>query len=236
VGQGKQKEQVKKYSSGVGTQDFSSNQGAGEFISSGKGWKLHSRRNSLESANGEDFEAMKKMSFILCVVLISLASWGQAPAVQDHASREDVLKLMNVMRCREMVKSTMDAAMAQLMPAMHQKMKQKEPDISEAELADFDKIMSDYFKQMPFDAMFDAMIPAYEKNLTSKEVKAMIDFYSSPLGQSVLAKMPAVSVDAMKEMQPILLKSMEGMDTYMEAKIKELQKKYPHKSESKPTT
>lgn len=179
---------------------------------------------------------MKKMSLALCVVLFSLASWAQTPAVQDHASREDVVKLMDVMRCRDMVKSTMDAMMAQMLPAMHQKMKQKEPDMSEAELADFDKIMADYLNQMPFDAMFDAMIPAYEKNLTSKEVKAMIDFYSSPVGQSVLGKMPAVSGDAMKEMQPILLKSMEGMDAYMEAKIKELQKKYPHKSDSKPTT
>jgi hypothetical protein len=179
---------------------------------------------------------MKKLLLALTVFLLVTSGWAQTSATQDHASREDVLKLMNLMKCREMAKSVTGSMMAQMLPAMHQKMKQQEPDVSDAELADFDKILQDYINQMPFDAMFDAMVPAYERNLTKAEVGAMIDFYSSPLGQSALAKMPAISGDAMKQMQPILIKSMDNMEPYMEAKIKELKKKYPHNNSTKPTS
>lgn len=172
---------------------------------------------------------------LMAVLLLATGGWAQAQATTDRASHEDVLKLMELMRCREMTKTVTDSMMSQMLPAMHQRMKQTQPNISDAELADFDKIIGDFMQQMPFDEMFKAMIPAYEKNLTAAEVKAMIDFYSSPTGQSVLAKMPAISADAMKEMQPILMKSMDNMDSYMQTKIKELQQKY-HPEAAKPTS
>jgi hypothetical protein len=120
----------------------------------------------------------------------------------------------------------MDGMMSQLLPGMKQEMKQKDPNMPEAELADFDKIMADYMNQLPLDDMVNAMIPAYENHLTRTEVQAMTSFYSSPPGQSVLAKMPVIGAEYMKTLQPMMLNWVREMEASMKPKIEELRAKY----------
>jgi len=163
------------------------------------------------------------LSFAL---LFSLAVNGQTPPTPDRPSHEDVVKLMKLMKCREQAKEMMDGMMSQLLPGMKQEMKQKDPNMPEAELADFDKIMADYMNQLPLDDMVNAMIPAYENHLTRTEVQAMTSFYSSPPGQSVLAKMPVIGAEYMKTLQPMMLNWVREMEASMKPKIEELRAKY----------
>jgi hypothetical protein len=48
------------------------------------------------------------------------------------------------------------------------------------------------------DAFLASYREIYAKNLSLAEIKAMTDFYSTPVGQSVLAKLPSINQDAMQ--------------------------------------
>ncbi|MEL6161713.1 MAG: DUF2059 domain-containing protein [Cyanobacteria bacterium J06627_32] len=41
------------------------------------------------------------------------------------------------------------------------------------------------------------LIPVYERNFTDAEISAMVDFYQTPEGQSIIAKMPLLVEDSM---------------------------------------
>lgn len=178
---------------------------------------------------------MRRAAICLTLFAILLGSFicaAQQPAAGDRASRDQIVKLMELLKCREQVNTTMDAITRQMLLTIHQQMREKDPKVSDAEIAEFDKIMIDYLKKLPFDEMFEAMIPVYEANFTRAEVGAMIDFYSSAVGQSILAKMPMVTVDAMKAMQPAMTKNMETLTNDMQKKMEELVRKYHPAPES----
>jgi hypothetical protein len=48
------------------------------------------------------------------------------------------------------------------------------------------------------DAFLASYREIYAKNLTLAEIKAMTDFYATPVGQSVLAKLPSINQDSLK--------------------------------------
>ena len=47
------------------------------------------------------------------------------------------------------------------------------------------------------DALIANIVPIYERNFTDAEIDAMITFYQTPEGQSVIAKMPIVLSESM---------------------------------------
>jgi hypothetical protein len=48
------------------------------------------------------------------------------------------------------------------------------------------------------DELIALVIPIYERHFTHAEVKELIEFYQSPLGQKMLAKMPLVSTECIE--------------------------------------
>ena len=55
--------------------------------------------------------------------------------------------------------------------------------------------------------MTDAMIPAYAETFSTDELTKLDEFYESPVGQSILAKMPV----AMQKMMPVMVQLMPEM-------------------------
>ena len=74
--------------------------------------------------------------------------------------------------------------------------------------------------KFPVDEMLDLMIPVYQKYLTKVEADALVEFYSSAVGQSVLTKMPAISVEAMQRTQPMLVKYMTNTMDDLQGRLK----------------
>ncbi len=162
---------------------------------------------------------------ILCalfIVLLSAVALAQQPAPADQATHEQVVTLMNVMKAREQAKQMADVMIVQMLSML----RQQNSSMSEPEFAEFKAVVSDYMQKMPFDSMVDAMLPAYENNLTKAEAQAMIQFYSTPEGQSILAKMPRLQKESMDAMTPTLTKYMESIDAEMKAKIEQIVTKY----------
>jgi uncharacterized protein len=94
--------------------------------------------------------------------------------------------------------------------------------------ADFEarmnKMLDDSMKSFPWNEMLDAMVPVYQKHLTTGDVDALVVFYGSPTGQKMLREMPAMMGEAMQAMMPMLRKQMEAMQQHIQQELAEMVK------------
>jgi uncharacterized protein len=124
------------------------------------------------------------------------------------ASREDILKLFQVMQIREQMLQVMKQASLQMRSITHEQLRKENPSITEAELAKIDARSDQILNTIPIGDMLDDMVPVYQKHLTKTDVDAMVTFYSSPTGKKILHEMPAMTAEGMRAMQPRLLQIM----------------------------
>ena len=106
------------------------------------------------------------------------------------ATKADIQRYLEVMHSHEMMQQMADTMTKQMRQMLHQqflKDKDKLPQDFEDRM---NKLMDDMFRDMPWDEMVQAMIPAYQKHLTRGDVNQLIAFYSSPTGQKLLREMP----------------------------------------------
>jgi uncharacterized protein len=60
-----------------------------------------------------------------------------------------------------------------------------------------DEFWTDFVASFDPKQMEDLVVPIYVKNLTPEEMRASIQFYSSPVGQSLVHKLPAILQQSM---------------------------------------
>jgi uncharacterized protein len=132
----------------------------------------------------------------------------QTPAAAP-ATREEVLKLFDVMQIRQQMHLAMQQVMQQTRTMSHEALKTRHPDISAEELARVDAMSEQSVKDVPIDGMLDDMIPVYQKHLSKADVDAMIAFYSTPTGQKLLREMPAMTAEGMQAVYPRIQKQMD---------------------------
>ena len=56
--------------------------------------------------------------------------------------------------------------------------------------------MDSYQKKFNPDDMTDGLVAIYDKHFTEDEIKGLLQFYGSPLGQKYAAEMPKVSAES----------------------------------------
>jgi len=154
---------------------------------------------------------MKSLAMILIIALLtSCAAFAQQSPSEAPASREDVLKLFDVMQNREQVRRTMESMVSQSQVLMREQIKQRNPKITDEELAELNQEAEEMWKNFPVDQMLEDAVPVYQKHLTKTDVDAMISFYSSPTGQKLLREMPAIMSEGMQAMYPDIQKHMDA--------------------------
>ena len=62
--------------------------------------------------------------------------------------------------------------------------------------ADVASVVDDMFAEMPMDGLLQLMIPIYKNRFTHKEVKELLEFYSSPIGMKLTSNTDAMSKEA----------------------------------------
>jgi hypothetical protein len=86
--------------------------------------------------------------------------------------------------------------------------------------------MDDVMDAMRFEDLISDMIPVYQKYLTKEDLEGVIAFYSSPVGQRLLDKTPAMTTEAMKismeRMEKVMPEIMAKMQKRMDEVIKEI--------------
>ena len=154
---------------------------------------------------------MKRFCAILFVVLLAGTVFAQQPA--DPATKEDVQQLLALMQTRKQIDSMM-ITFRQQNQAMTKTMVEKiTPKLTEQQKADILRHSEESFQKMmstmPFDEMINAMIPAYQHQITHNDMQELIKFYSSPAGQRFIEKMPTLMAEAMQSAQPVMQKWLE---------------------------
>jgi len=152
-------------------------------------------------------------SIFALILLVSVATtsvWAQHSAIDNGpASREEVLKLFDLMHLRNQMKLVMTQISAQMRAMSHEQLRKRDPQITDEEIAKLDTQSDELLKAMPIEGMLDDMVPVYQKHLSKGDVDAMMEFYSSPTGQKILKEMPAMTAEGMQAVQPRLRKMMD---------------------------
>lgn len=93
---------------------------------------------------------------------------------------------------RQMIQVTGGGSMAkQVMSRMIEAFRARDPALPQAFWTEFEASIDE--KELE-----ELVVPIYVKNLTADEMTAAIQFYSSPLGQSLVKKLPAIVEESMK--------------------------------------
>lgn len=168
----------------------------------------------------------------LCLVL-AVGSAAQQAASDTPASKEDVQRYLDVMHSREMTTKMMEAMLKPMHEMMHEqylKNKDKLP-------ADFEERMNkqtdEFMRNFPFDELYEALVPVYQKHFTKGDVDALVAFYSSPTGQKLLKELPEIMSESMENMLPVLRQRIEALQKSVQEEIAQMLKDADAKSGKK---
>jgi hypothetical protein len=165
----------------------------------------------------------------LCLAL-AVNGLAQGTSADSPATKEDVEKYLQAVHSHDMMQQMLDAMSKPMQQMVHdQFMKDKDrlpPDFETR----MNKMISDQFKDMPFDEMTQAMVPAYQKHFTRGDMDALVAFYSSATGQKLLREMPAITAEAMQSMMPIMRQHMEAVNQRVQQDLADMLKNSPPRS------
>lgn len=155
---------------------------------------------------------------LLCGALLGSAL-GQDSDSNTPATKEDVARYFEVVHSRRMIDQMMDVmskSVRQLTHDQYFRNKDKLPQDFEEQA---NKHVDEIFKNMPWDEMMQAMMPAYQRHFTKGDIDSLVAFYSSPTGQKLLRELPGVLSESMQAMTPILEKHMESVKEQVNAEF-----------------
>ena len=137
-----------------------------------------------------------------------------AASAGTPATREDVLRLFSALR----LESQMDAMQETIRKNFEQLTMQAIPSQALANLSPARrKELDEYLKRTqerasamyPVHEMLEDFIPVYQKNFSKEEIDAVVQFYKSPAGQTLLDKQPTMMKEGMAVLMPKLEAKMK---------------------------
>ena len=161
---------------------------------------------------------MLRVSSLLLILLAVSPAFGQQSvaeaAAQSRAAaearkaaaapptREDVLKLFDLLQITKTMDAVINATKQQSMEMAEQMIREKMPDATPEQKKQFREMMDEVMQQALGPAaikeMLEATIPVYQHHLTKADLDAMVAFYSSPVGQKILHEQPAMVQESME--------------------------------------
>jgi hypothetical protein len=110
----------------------------------------------------------------------------------EPPSREDVLKLMNVLHAREQFEQIIADMTKQMKSSARESYRKQHPQVTAAMLAKLDQVFDGMPPAMTIDQLLDDIVPVYQKYLTKQDVAAVTAFYSSESGQKFFTALPKI--------------------------------------------
>ena len=144
-----------------------------------------------------------------------------APAPQQQASAADIDRLLEVM--------DMETMMAGMMAQMSTLQEQMVDEAFGKDLSDADRKRMQSVtartqalvdKSMSWTAIEPIIRKVYLQLFSKAEVDAMIAFYGSAEGASILRKSPQAMTLTMQEMQPLMMRLMEDIKVDIDSELK----------------
>jgi len=141
---------------------------------------------------------LKRADVICTIVFLCLPLFAQAPASKDAPSREEVLKFIEAMHVRRQMEVVMKGMVEQMKSGFVHGAQQKSPSTPPEKFEKLADMFDEIFGVFSTEELVEQLVPIYQKHFTRAELAAITQFYSSPVGQGLLEKMPAVSQEAMQ--------------------------------------
>jgi len=145
----------------------------------------------------KDRNGLKQLRAMLMAVVMVLGTVATAvaqekPTPADPPSREDVLKLMNVLHAREQFEQIIADMTKQMKSSARESYRKQHPEVTEARLSKLDQVFDEMPPAMTIDQLLDDIVPVYQKYLSKQDVAAVATFYSSQAGQKFFAALPKI--------------------------------------------
>ncbi len=155
---------------------------------------------------GELIVRLKSIIITILVATSSITSFAYA----QTASKQSVKELIKVMQLRNQVDKMFDL-MEQDIAKTYEKMglglKLQKKDAQQLNQTS-KKLAQIMREEMSWEKIQKIYVKVYQENLTQEEVDGLIDFYRTPVGQSVLDKMPRLAKSSMQAVQRKIMPSV----------------------------
>ncbi len=119
---------------------------------------------------------------IIGLLIISALSAPDITHARDNEKREDIRRLLMITDSGKMS--------VEVIKDLISSYRHEAPEVS-------DKFWRAVEETLDKDTFIDTIIPIYDKYLTHDEIKALIEFYSSPLGKKILVVQPKIVKESM---------------------------------------
>jgi hypothetical protein len=110
------------------------------------------------------------------------------PHAIDPAKEADIRSLMELVGARDLVQDGANTAIEQ----SREKLLATVPNNEQGQ-AFVNAFATSYEKRFDVDQVTDQLVTVYDKHYTDDEIKGLLQFYGSPLGQKVAAEMPRIN-------------------------------------------
>src|SRR5215472_1710336 len=129
---------------------------------------------------------LRLMEVPICILIICQPIFAQVRPADEKAA--NIQQLMKMMGTEKLVHSMIDQMMNAFRPMFTQAVKGSGN--ADAVLNRVQEIMTEEFKAVDFTALTAGL---YDKYFTSDEIKGLLAFYQSPVGQKAIQVLPALS-------------------------------------------
>jgi len=151
---------------------------------------------------------------LLAALVICLAG-AVTPAAAQDSKLEKAREVFRVMQADGIADQMLNAVFAQ-MGAM---MQQSHPDLPQEALTIVrEEISASLRESLP--TLLDQMAAVYQQVFTEEELDGMLAFYKSPVGQSMVAKLPQVMNQSVQFSQTWALGAFENLPQRIEQRLR----------------
>jgi uncharacterized protein len=159
------------------------------------------------------------------ILLVLLLCGSAAYAVDAPPSEGSIKQLLEVMQAHK----NLDAMLGQMdaiMKNAFQQATQGQTVPAEAQKI-FEKCRADvsgiFKEQFTWEKMEPLYMHVYQQSFTQEEVNGMISFYKTPIGQSVINKLPLVMQNSMNETMKMMGPIMQRIQTMQREVVAQMQ-------------
>jgi hypothetical protein len=136
----------------------------------------------------------------------SLAQAAAPPAVsaKSEALVRRYLKAIHFERL-------MDTMISAMLPVMSDQVAQQHPSLTSEQRAMISEVVRDTMREDLMPKMLEKMVPIYAQTFTESELEAIVAFYETPVGQSMIEKTPSLapkSAEVVRELMPEMQKDV----------------------------
>jgi hypothetical protein len=148
------------------------------------------------------------------------------PLPADAPTREEVLKLFDIMQITKTMDAAIGAAKQQTREMAEQMASERIPEATTEQKEQIKEMLDDVMAKAlgpsAIKEMMDATIPVYQRHMKKADLEAMVAFYSSPAGQRILREQPAMVRESMEVASGIQQKMARAMYQRIDQRIEQI--------------